>query len=158
MPSNCSRKMTSFAPFLTLYLHLQDLDAFFPNFQNSVPLCVRQKYFIMHSKRKFSPHPSLSTGRIIMPAAAYCDAAAAALEHLLGKSTDLSKSQGMAACAMLERGSLPSPLILPSPASTQRSSGLRCAFLYCFVHITQSHPHISCHLFRKRGQRDLWEP
>lgn len=61
-----------------------------------------------------------------MPAAAYCDAAAAALEHLLGKSTDLSKSHGMAALAVLEKGSIPSPLILPSPASAQNSSsGLR---------------------------------
>jgi len=60
-----------------------------------------------------------------VPAAAHWDAAASALEHLLGKSTDLSKSQGMAVLAVLEKGNIPSPLILPSPASAQHSCILR---------------------------------
>eukprot|EP00967_Tisochrysis_lutea_P078672 scaffold107241_cov14-Tisochrysis_lutea.AAC.2 len=61
----------------------------------------------------------------IVPAAAYCDAAASALEHLLCSQQQLSKAQGMAAVAVLEKASIPRPLVLPEAASAGSSTILR---------------------------------
>lgn len=73
------------------------------------------------------PHP----GRAIVPAAAYCDAAASALEQLLGSQQSLAKAQGMAALVVLRDAAIPSPLILPAASDEKASCSLRYSVPPC---------------------------
>jgi hypothetical protein len=67
----------------------------------------------------------LPPGRAIVPAAAFCDAAAAALEQLLGNQQNLTKAQNMAATAVLRNASIPNPLLLPPTNDGAASCGIR---------------------------------